>query len=257
MKTVIGNWKMNVGVRESIALARGTLLTLRGRKVVPHLIICPSFIALSEVRKVIARSSVSLCAQNMSWEDKGAFTGEISSRMLDEVGVTHVLIGHSERRGLFSETDEIVNRKLKKALENNLTPIVCIGESVEHREGGGYLEIIKNQIASALGGIRLRSSAKLFIAYEPIWAIGTGKNADVAQVIEVHEFIKTVLSDIFPGIKEDQLNVLYGGSVNGDNAYALLREKSIDGVLVGGASVKINQFKDVIEAASEVLEAQE
>lgn len=256
MKTVIGNWKMNVGVRESIALARGTLLTLRGRKFVPHLIICPSFIALSEVRKVIARSSVSLCAQNMSWEDKGAFTGEISSRMLNEVGVTHVLIGHSERRELFSETDEVVNKKIKKALENNLTPILCIGESAKHREEGGYLEIIKNQLSSALNGIRLRSSDELFVAYEPIWAIGTGKNADVAQVVEVHEFIKTVLSDVFSGTKEEQLNVLYGGSVNTDNAYSLLREKSVDGVLVGGVSVKINQFKDVIEAASEVLEAQ-
>jgi triosephosphate isomerase len=257
MKTIIANWKMNVGVRESVALARGTLLTLRGRKVIPDMVICPPFVALGEVRKVVARSSASLGAQNMFWEETGSYTGETSTRMLQELHVSHVLIGHSERRGILGETDEMVNKKVLRALDAQLIPVLCLGETAQQREQGETREIVQMQLTSALAGVRLKSGQKLFVAYEPIWAIGSGNSATVADVVEVHAFIRSLLNEFFPDAQEGQLSVLYGGSVNADNAYGLLRESEVDGVLVGGASVKINQFKGVVQAAAEVLEAQQ
>ncbi len=247
---------MNVGVRESVALARGTLLTLRGRKVAPEVVICPSMIALSEVRKVIARSSVQLGAQDVFWEDHGAFTGETSGRMLTEIGVTHVIIGHSERRSLFGETDEIINKKVLHALANQLTPILCVGETATARAEGKERDHVREQLGRALLEVRLKSYDRLLVAYEPVWAIGTGKIAEVADVLTMHEFVRGVLSEIFPISDPTFMCVLYGGSVDGTNAYPFLRESQVDGLLVGGASVKLNQFKEIIEAASEVLEAQ-
>jgi triosephosphate isomerase len=257
MKTIIANWKMNVGVRESVALARGTLLTLRGRKVIPDMVICPPFVALGEVRKVVARSSASLGAQNMFWEETGSYTGETSTRMLQELHVSHVLIGHSERRGILGETDEMVNKKVLRALDTQLVPVLCLGETADQREQGETREVVQTQLTTALAGVRLKSGQKLFVAYEPIWAIGSGNSATVADVVEVHAFIRSLLNEFFPDAHERQLSVLYGGSVNADNAYGLLRESEVDGVLVGGASVKINQFKGVVQAAAEVLEAQQ
>lgn len=256
MKTIVGNWKMNVGVRESVALARGALLTLRGRKVAPEVIICPSFISLSEVRKVIARSSVGLGAQNVFWEDHGAFTGEISGRMLTELGVTHVIVGHSERRTFFSETDEMVNKKVLHAFANQLTPILCVGETAAEHADGKERERVREQLARALSGVRLKTHDQLIIAYEPIWAIGTGQSAEIPDIVSMHEYIRTLLGEIFPGIDSATSRVLYGGSVDGADAYQFLRESQVDGVLVGGASVKLNQFKEIIDAACEVLEAQ-
>ncbi|MDG1949544.1 MAG: triose-phosphate isomerase [bacterium] len=257
MKTIIANWKMNVGVRESVALARGTLLTLRGRKVIPDMVICPPFVALGEVRKVVARSSAALGAQNMFWEESGSYTGETSTRMLQELHVSHVLIGHSERRGILGETDEMVNKKVLRALDAQLVPVVCLGETAEQREQGAMRAVVQEQLSKGLAGVRLKSGQKLFIAYEPIWAIGSGTSASVADVVEVHAFIRSLLQEFFPDAQSGQLSVLYGGSVNAENAYGFLREPEIDGVLVGGASVKINQFKGVVQAAAEVLEAQQ
>ncbi len=256
MKTIIGNWKMNVGVRESVALARGTLLTLRGRKVTPEVVICPSFVALSEVHKVVARSSISLGAQNMFWEDQGAFTGEVSARMLTELGVGHVIIGHSERRRVFGESDETVNKKIHQALGSGMVPILCVGETQEEYEQGKTRTRIQEQLASALSQVRLRPRDRLFVAYEPVWAIGTGKTPEVGEIIASHMFIREILADVFPASDPSALQVIYGGSVESENAYQFLREKEVDGVLVGGASVKLNQFKDIIIAAAEVLDAQ-
>ncbi len=253
---VIGNWKMNVGVRESVALARGTLLTLRGRKVVPEVVICPSSIALSEVRKVIARSSVGLGAQNVFWEDHGAFTGETSGRMLAEIGVTHVLVGHSERRSIFGETDEMVNKKVLHAFVNQLTPILCVGETAVERTADMQRDRVRDQLTRALSGVRLKSHDRLIVAYEPVWAIGTGQTPEVGDVLSMHEFVREVLREIFPSTDPTTVRVIYGGSVDGTNAYPFLRESQVDGVLVGSASVKLNQFKEIIEAAGEVLEAQ-
>ncbi len=257
MKTIIANWKMNVGVRESVALARGTLLTVRGRKVVPELVICPPFVALGEVRKVVARSTARLGAQNIAWERSGTFTGETSSRMLEEMKVTHVIIGHSERRLKLGETDEMVQKKIEHALSEKFVPILCVGETAEEREAGEAREVVKHHLAKALSGIRLHDKDVLYVAYEPIWAIGTGNTAEVGDIIEMHEYIRTILSEVFPMAAAESLRVIYGGSVNGENAYEILREKQIDGVLVGGASVRLNQFSKIVDAAVDVLEAQQ
>lgn len=255
MKTVIANWKMNVGVRESVALARASLLTLRGRKVIPELVICPPFVALSEVRKVVARSSAAIGAQNLFWEPTGSHTGETSSRMLLELGASHVIIGHSERRSQLNETDEMVNKKVLHALSEQMTPIICVGESKAQRDAGEARVAVEAQLSAAMRGARLHNH-KLFIAYEPVWAIGTGEWPAVGDVIEMHRFLRSILVSLFPEASPTQIAILYGGSVDGENAYGFLRESEVDGVLVGGASVKINQFKEIVEAAAEVLEAQ-
>lgn len=257
MKTIVANWKMNVGVRESVALARASLLTLRGRKVIPELVICPPFVALSEVRKVVARSSAMIGAQDMHWEPTGSYTGETSSRMLLELGVSHVILGHSERRIHLGETDEMVNKKVLHALSESLVPVVCVGESKQERDSGDARVVVEKQIATALRGVRLRPQDRLYLAYEPVWAIGTADAAAVADVLEMHALIRLVLSELFPQASSACVRVLYGGSVDGGNAYGFLRESEVDGVLVGGASVKIHQFKEIVEAAAEVLEAQQ
>ncbi|MBM5789660.1 triose-phosphate isomerase [Candidatus Parcubacteria bacterium] len=257
MKTIIANWKMTVGSRESVALARGTLLLLRGRKVTPEVVICPSFTALSEVHKVVARSSVWLGAQDVCWEEQGAYTGEVSPRMLTELGVSHVLIGHSERRGRLGETDEMIHQKLVNALEHGLTPILCIGETQQEREAGIQQERVREQLVAAFSGVRLKSNARVFVAYEPVWAIGSGHTPEVPEVVAMHTFIRTVLTEALLGSARTAVRVLYGGSVDGENAYRFLREDEVNGVLVGGASVKLNQLKEIMTSASEVLEAKE
>lgn len=256
MKTIIGNWKMNLGVRESVALARASLLLLRGKKVAPHMVICPSTIALSEVRKVVARSGCGLGAQTVSSEEQGAFTGEISARMLHEVGATHVIIGHSERRHLFGETDELVNAKLLKAIEHNLVPIVCVGETAEERANGQVKKVILHQLATAFKMVRPKFSETLFIAYEPVWAIGTGETPSAEEIADVHAYIRGILGELFPMAPASAFAILYGGSVSGENAYGFLREKEIEGFLVGGASIKIHQLKEIVDAACQVLIAQ-
>jgi triosephosphate isomerase len=255
MKTIIGNWKMNVGTRESVALARGVLLALRGKKLLPETIICPPFVALGEVRKVVARSHAALGAQNVHWEEQGAFTGEVSSRMLVELGVTHVILGHSERRQYFGETDEMVNKKLIHALSAGLTPIVCVGEEKEVREVGKEREVVARQLRGALKGLHLRHKERILFAYEPVWAIGTGMPAEPADAVEMHAWIRSLVPDLLPGIKPAQFSVLYGGSVEGSNAYSFLREDEVEGLLVGGASVKLSEFTKILEAAVEVLVA--
>ncbi len=247
---------MNLGVRESVALARASLLLLRGKKVSPHLILCPSFIALAEVHKVIARSSAVLGSQNVSSEEHGAFTGEISVRMLTEVGVTHAIVGHSERRRLFSETDEMVNQKVLTLLAHNLTPIVCVGETKEERDGGHAKSRVTHQLTAAFKSVHLKSGEHVLIAYEPVWAIGTGVTPSVQEVVEMHLFIREIMTSLFPNAPAGQVSILYGGSVNPENAYHLLREPSVEGVLVGGASVKIQELKAIVDAACDVLEAQ-
>lgn len=245
---------MNVGVRESVALARGTLLTLRGRSKIPEVVICPPFVALSEVHKVVAHSAAQLGAQDVFWEDQGAYTGEISARMLTELGVNFVIVGHSERREHLCETDEMIKQKVSRTLANQLSVILCVGETEKEREQGITRERVRSQLAQALADARLKDANRLLVAYEPVWAIGTGATPEVAEVVSIHEFIRSVLTDLFPNIDAQKVRVLYGGSVDGVNAYPFLRERQIDGLLVGGASVKINQFKEIIASASEVIE---
>lgn len=256
MKTIVGNWKMNVGTRESVALARGVLLALRGKRTLPEVVACPPFVALSEVRKIVARSHVALGAQDVFWEETGAFTGEVSARMLTELGTTHVIVGHSERRAQLGETDETVNKKTLAALAHGLTPIICVGETAAEREAGEAEAVVKRELRTALHHVKLKPKDRLFVAYEPVWAIGSGTPATPADAVAMHRFIKSLLADFLPQQKDGQVGVLYGGSIDGKNAYAFLRENEIDGLLVGGASVKLNEFSDILAAAMDVLEGQ-
>ena len=250
MKTIIANWKMNVGSRESVALARGVLLALKGKKQLPEVVVCPPFVALGEVRKIVARSHAALGAQNVFWEETGAFTGETSTRMLVELGVSHVIVGHSERRRLFGETDEAVGKKIVAALSAGLVPIVCVGES----STDNAKEFVTTQLRGALKGLHLRHKERILLAYEPVWAIGTGVAASPADAVSMHAFIRSLVADLLPGVKASQVSILYGGSVDGANAYAFLREDEVDGLLVGGASVKLSEFGKILDAAMNVLE---
>lgn len=254
MKMIIANWKMNVGVRESVALSRGVLLALRGRKIVPELVVCPSFVALSEVRKVVAHSAVGLGAQDVFWEDVGSYTGEISPRMLLELGVSTVIIGHSERRRQLGETNEMIKRKVATSLKNGLKPIVCVGETIEERSDGRAQDVVREQLVSALADVRVCLSDKVLVAYEPVWAIGTGKSAGVQDAVLMHTFIREILRELHPKANASQFKILYGGSVDGEKAYGFLREDEIDGVLVSSASIKIKQFYEIVRSACEVLE---
>ncbi len=254
MKTIIGNWKMNVGARESVALARGVLLALRGRRHLPEVVVCPPFTALTETRKTVGRTHVALGAQDVHWEETGAFTGEISPRMLVETGVSHVLIGHSERRRLFGETDETVGKKTAAALAHGLVPVVCVGETAEERDAGQTEAVVLRQLAAAFSAMPARGAERVFVAYEPVWAIGTGAAATPADAAAVHAAIRAAFRASVKGGDRTKLSVLYGGSADPSNAYAFLRETEIDGLLVGGASVKLQQFTDMIAAAADVLE---
>lgn len=252
MKTIIANWKMNVATRGAVALARGTLLSLRGKKVLPELIICPPYVALADVRKSVARSRVALGAQNVCWEAEGSYTGEISARMLSEVGVSHVIVGHSERRAHAHEDDYMINKKVIAALGANITPILCVGES-DNTDLEAARELIGTQLRGALQGIILKGNQQLIVGYEPVWAIGNGKPATPAYAAEMHAFILRVLKELHPSF-DGRVRVVYGGSVNKENAYAFLREDAVDGLLVGSASVKLTEFSEIIQSAVDIME---
>ncbi|MGB5218331.1 MAG: triose-phosphate isomerase [Smithella sp.] len=240
---VAGNWKMNNTVAESLALAKaikeGTSVIQDGA-----VILAPPFTALSSVAEIIKDSSLFLAAQNMYYEDKGAFTGEVSPAMLKDAGCTYVIIGHSERRKYFQESDADVNLKVKKALDAGLTPIMCVGETDEEREKGIMKDVVGRQVKNGLAG--LRNIDHIVIAYEPVWAIGTGKVATSAQAQEVHAFIRNILKEIY-GNTADDLSILYGGSVTKDNIGDLIAMEDIDGALVGGASLKADGFLGIIQ----------
>ena len=254
-KIIVGNWKMNIGTRESIALARAVLLSLRGKKTVPDVVVCPPFVALGEVRKAVAKSRVALGAQNVFWEDQGAFTGEVSPRMLVELGVSHVIIGHSERRGHLRETDDMVHAKVMAALRHRLTPILCVGETSEQRKRGEAEQVVADQVRAALRHAKV-GRERLLVAYEPIWAIGTGEAATPEDAVTMHELIRRVLQEELSADAAAGTKILYGGSVDGTNAYAFLREPMVQGVLVGGASVKITQFTEIVSAAIDAAEGE-
>jgi triosephosphate isomerase len=232
---IAGNWKMNLGLGHARELARkvaGAAAELRECTTV----LIPPFTALEVVREAIAGSAVALGAQNLFWEDAGAFTGEVSGPMLRDAGCAYVLVGHSERRQLFGETDESVNRKVKAALKAGLTPVVCIGEILAERDAGRTLGRIDEQLVRGLADIPGPDMSRLIIAYEPVWAIGTGRTATPAQAEEVHAHIRGRLQETY-GNDAAACAIIYGGSVKPDNSYLLFREKNIDGFLVGGASL--------------------
>ncbi|NLI17045.1 MAG: triose-phosphate isomerase [candidate division Zixibacteria bacterium] len=241
---VAANWKMNTERAEAAALAKNVVDSI-GRQYKVDVVLCPPYIWLHDVGMIIRDSNISLGAQNMHWEDKGAFTGEISSIMLKSIGCKYVIIGHSERRQLFGETDENVNKKLKKALTVVLMPIICLGETLEERESNRTAEIVTNQFRSAFDGIS--DFGGITIAYEPVWAIGTGRNATPQQAQEVHKILRQMLQN--KTAEYENIRILYGGSVKPDNAAELYKQDDIDGFLVGGASLKAGDFAAIVQAA--------
>jgi len=245
-KSVIaGNWKMNNDISESQNLVSGIISGL-GNDTMCDVIVCPPFTSLSEVNTLIKNTPVKLGAQNIHFEDSGAFTGEISSSMLKSVGCEYVIIGHSERRTIFGENDEMINKKIIKALESGLKVIFCIGESLEQREEGVTNEVVKKQIVGGLLNVTTNNLKNIIIAYEPIWAIGTGKTATPEQAQEVHLFIRGLIEQIYSKESAEILVIQYGGSVKPDNAATLLSQPDIDGALIGGACLKADSFLSII-----------
>lgn len=248
-KTIIaGNWKMNHTGQDAKETITG-LVGCVSQDVKAEVVIAPVFPYLPMAVELTKGSPIHVAAQNMHWEESGAFTGEVSPAMLVDIGVTHVIIGHSERRTYFNETDETVNKKTKAALAHDLTPIVCCGETLEQREEGIMQPWIEGQIEKALDGIGADDLAKVVIAYEPIWAIGTGKTATAAQAQEVCSIIRKKIAALYSADVADSVSVLYGGSVKGGNVAELTGSPDIDGGLVGGASLKVDDFMAIIDNA--------
>jgi triosephosphate isomerase len=241
-----GNWKMHGTRSEAVALA-GALARSVGRTPGREVVVAPPFTALEAVAAAIRGTDIRLAAQNVHWEQKGAYTGEIAAGMLREVGCTHVIIGHSERRQHFGETDDTVHRRLLAALAADLVPIVCVGETLAEREGGTTAAVIARQVGAALAGLAGDQLARCVLAYEPVWAIGTGRTATPAQAEEVHHAIRRQVAGLAPAPVADGTRILYGGSVKPDNIDALMAEPDIDGALVGGASLDAAGFARIVQ----------
>ncbi|MFM7140514.1 MAG: triose-phosphate isomerase [Alphaproteobacteria bacterium] len=242
-----GNWKMHCTIAEASALAGG-LASKVGRVEGRRVILAPPFTSLGAVRKAIEGSRIELAAQNMHDQPKGAFTGEVSPAMLLDAGATLVILGHSERRALFGETDDFVRRKLESALAAGIGPIVCVGETLDQCDDGRTLAVVGSQVDAAMRGLDAAAARRVVIAYEPVWAIGTGRVATREQAQEVHGQIRQLLREI--GLPSDEIPILYGGSVKPDNVDGLMAEPDIDGALVGGASLDVDGFARIVEFRS-------
>ncbi len=243
---IAGNWKMN----STIAAGRALVLELKGKvseNADVEIVVAPPFTALTAVSESIQGSTIQLASQNVHWEESGAYTGEISPLMLKDVGCRYAIIGHSERRQYFHETDETVNHKIKATLKHGLIPIVCIGESLEEREDGKTLSVIESQVGEGLKGLTPGDIEQMVIAYEPIWAIGTGKTATSEQAQEVHDHIRKLLHQTFGEQAAQKVRILYGGSVKPGNIDDLMAQPDIDGALVGGASLKADSFSRIVQ----------
>jgi triosephosphate isomerase len=246
---IAGNWKMNKNASEGVALAEEIVGELGNETTSVGIVVCPPFTALESVGRAISESTVQLGAQNMNPETSGAFTGEVSAEMLRSLYVTNVILGHSERRALFHEDDAFVNRKVLAALGNNLRPILCVGETLEEREADRTMEVVEAQVRGGLEGVDAARTEGVIIAYEPVWAIGTGKTATPEMAQEVHGGIRRILADLFGEDRSDRMRILYGGSMKPDNAAELLARPDIDGGLIGGASLVARSFLGIVEAA--------
>jgi triosephosphate isomerase (TIM) len=238
---VVGNWKMHGSLSEARALAqslRDGLKRPRGVEVV----VCPPFTAMAAVAEVLAGSAVGIGAQNCHWESRGAFTGEISAPMLAELGCRLVLLGHSERRQIFREADDEINRKVVAALRHGLQPVLCVGETAEERRQGLTFTVVEGQLRAGWAGLSLDDMGRCLLAYEPVWAIGTGVNATPAQAAEVHGYLRGLATELGSKDLAQTVRILYGGSVKADNAAAVTQQPDVDGVLVGGASLQAQSF---------------
>lgn len=251
-KLIAGNWKMNETIPEAVVLSQEiSNLMERDWLEMVDVAVCPPFIDLKAVKSVFEfdRVDIALGAQNVYWEPAGAFTGEISIPMIKEVGCTYCIVGHSERRNLFGETNEDVNRKARALIEADIAPIICVGESLAVRDEGSYLEFVCAQVRAAYAGIDAAEAQGTVVAYEPVWAIGTGRTATPEQAEEVCAAIRATLSELFGAEVADSVRVLYGGSMNEGNAALLLAEADIDGGLIGGAALKAASFIEIVKAA--------
>jgi triosephosphate isomerase len=242
---IAANWKMYKTVHEAVVFVKEFRSMVKDVDNV-EIVVAPPFTALHAVAEAARNSNVGVAGQNLHWQREGAFTGEISADMLREAGADYVIIGHSERRRLFGETDETVNRKLVAALGVKLTPIVCIGETLEEREAGQMLSVLDRQIKAGLDSMTSEQVASLVLAYEPVWAIGTGRNATPAEAAEAHDHIRGRLRQWFGGDAADHCHVIYGGSVKPDNIHELVTLPDVDGALVGGASLEVRGFFDIV-----------
>ena len=250
-KTIIaGNWKMYKTLEESVELINGLKPLTSNLKPDVTVIVCPPYTSLAVVANLLKGSIIKLGAQNMSEHDEGAYTGEVSWKMLKSAGCEYVILGHSERRQYFNESDELINRKTKKALANGLKPIVCVGEKLDEREKGATDMVITVQVKGVLAGISSEDMKNVIVAYEPVWAIGTGKTASPMQAQEVHLHIRKLIGQLYNWNIAEQVIIQYGGSVKPDNAAELLAQNDIDGALVGGACLKADSFAAIVGSAS-------
>lgn len=243
---IAGNWKMNNTVEESVNLAKKLVEFSACFNKNREILICAPFTSLYALKEVVKNSNIKLGAQNMHFEESGAYTGEISPIMLKDIGVDYVLIGHSERRQYFKEDDELLNKKLKAALKFNIKPILCVGETLEQREANIEKETVENQLANGLKGLNEEEIKNIVIAYEPIWAIGTGKTATSEQANEMISFIRNVVGKLYNNHISENIIIQYGGSVKGSNAAEIMAKDDIDGALVGGASLIADDFIQII-----------
>lgn len=241
-------------IKEAIELSNGLKRELfKLDTAAIDVVLCPPFTALSEVAEVVDETGIFVGGQDLYWFEEGAFTGEVSGKMLKESGCSFVIIGHSERRQFFGEANEGVNNKLKAALSCGLTPIVCVGERLDEREAGKTFDVLKSHVTGALSGLLAEDALKIVIAYEPVWAIGTGKTATPKQAQEAHKYIRDLLHKLYNQEVASEVRIQYGGSVKPDNIAELMRQPDVDGALVGGASLKVESFSEIVKKAAEVL----
>ena len=246
---IAGNWKMNNTIKEAVELVNGLKRELSSVETV-DIVVCPAFTALSDVNELTMDSNIALGAQNIFWEEKGAFTGEIAPNMLVDAGCKYVIIGHSERRQYFAETNETVSKRIKAALSAGLKPIVCVGEVLAEREAGKTFDVIKNHVTGSLAGLSNDDMRNIVLAYEPVWAIGTGKTATKEQAQEVHKYIRGLLKELFNDEVASETRIQYGGSVKPENIKELMSQEDLDGALVGGASLKIDSFSAIVKGVN-------
>ncbi len=244
--TIIGNWKMNNSVSESIRLITELKGLLSGKQEV-DIAVAPPFVSLHPAEIAVQGTPIQVAAQNAFFEDNGAYTGEVSPPMLVEIGCRFVILGHSERRQYFKETNDLINKKVRAVLESEMTPVLCIGETKEERKKGKTFEVLENQLRDGLRGLNDGEGEQVVVAYEPIWAIGTGETASPATAQEAHAFIRDKLSAIFRKMVAAEIRIIYGGSANENNIKDLMAQPDIDGALVGGASLNAQSFAKIIQ----------
>lgn len=248
-KLIAGNWKMNLDITRSEVLVKALTENIHESYFEKcDILVCPPFTSLMVCHSMLRGTKIKLGAQNLHWENDGAYTGEISATMLLSTGCEYVIIGHSERRQYFGETDETVNKKIKKALANNLKAIVCVGESLQQREEGIFKGVVTEQLQKGLEGITNEQMNNIVIAYEPVWAIGTGLNANTEQISEMNSIIVNVIGELYDSETANNTLILYGGSVNDKNAEEIFNTRGVDGALIGGASLKSENFINIIKS---------